>query len=36
MATGKHPASVVLSAMKAAGYQGVLGEVTQDIPELFV
>jgi hypothetical protein len=36
IAAGKHPASVVLSAMKAVGYQGVLGEVTTDIPELFV
>jgi hypothetical protein len=36
MATGQHPASVVLSAMKAVGYQGALGEVTQDLPDLFV
>lgn len=31
-----HPASVILSAMKMAGYNGnSLGEVTSDIPELF-
>ncbi|MFL5320623.1 MAG: DUF1552 domain-containing protein [Myxococcaceae bacterium] len=36
VATGKHPANVIVSAMKAAGYSGnSLGEVTGDLPELF-
>jgi hypothetical protein len=35
VAPGKHPASVVLSAMRAVGHQGPLGEVNDTIPELF-
>jgi hypothetical protein len=36
VATGKHPAMVLVSAMKAAGFTGsALGEVTGEIPELF-
>ncbi|HVJ14598.1 MAG TPA: DUF1552 domain-containing protein [Polyangiaceae bacterium] len=35
-ATGVHPASVLVSAMQAAGYEGdTLGEVTGNVPELF-
>ena len=35
VAAGKHPANVLISAMKAVGYtQNTLGEVTGDIPEL--
>ncbi len=35
-ATGVHPASVLISAMQAAGYEGdTLGEVTGNVPELF-
>jgi hypothetical protein len=36
VATDKHPAQVVISAMRAVGVQtGRLGDVTGDIPELF-
>jgi hypothetical protein len=35
-ATGKHPANVVVSAMKAVGMPEKLGEVSGAIPELFV
>jgi hypothetical protein len=36
VATGKHPATVLVSAMKAVGYTGSsLGEVTGEVPELF-
>jgi hypothetical protein len=35
IATGKHPASAVLSAMNAVGYSGGLGEISANIPELF-
>lgn len=36
VATGKHPANVILSAMTALGYTGAaLGEVSGTIPELF-
>lgn len=36
VATGKHPANVLISAMKAAGYSGSsLGEVNGAMPELF-
>lgn len=35
VAAGKHPANVLVTAMKAVGYTGnALGEVTGDIPEL--
>ena len=35
-APGVHPASVLISAMQAAGYTGdTLGEVTGNVPELF-
>jgi hypothetical protein len=35
-ATGKHPAQVLISAMKAVGVPGeTLGEVSGAIPELF-
>src|SRR5262249_35733385 len=34
-ATGKHPANVVVSAMKAVGLAEKLGEVSGAIPELF-
>jgi len=34
VATGKHPASVVLTAMEAVGWQGGLGEVSETLPEL--
>jgi hypothetical protein len=33
-ATGKNPASVVLTAMRAVGVSGSLGEVSSTIPEL--
>ena len=34
--TNQHPATVLVSAMKAVGYTGnTLGEVTGDVPELF-
>ena len=37
VATGKHPGSVILSAMKATGYTGnSFGQVTGTIPELFL
>lgn len=37
VASGKHPAQVLVSAMKAVGYTGnSLGEVTGEVPELFV
>ena len=32
---GRHPASVTLSAMRAAGHSGPLGEISATIPELF-
>jgi hypothetical protein len=32
---GRHPASVTLSAMRAAGHGGPLGEISATIPELF-
>lgn len=34
-ATGRNPASAMLSAMKAVGHTGALGEISTDIPELF-
>jgi hypothetical protein len=35
-AAGVHPASVLVSAMQAAGYEGdSLGEVSGNVPELF-
>jgi hypothetical protein len=37
VATGKHPANVLVSAMNAAGVASTsLGEVTGNVPELFV
>jgi hypothetical protein len=37
VAAGKHPAHVLVSAMKSVGFTGnTLGEVTGDVPELFV
>jgi hypothetical protein len=36
VASGAHPASVVLSAMNAVGYSGGLGEVPNGLSELFV
>jgi hypothetical protein len=33
-APGAHPASVVLTAMRAAGAEGSLGEIDEDLPEL--
>ena len=37
VANGKHPAMVLVSAMKSVGYtQNSLGEVTGEVPELFI
>jgi hypothetical protein len=34
VATGKHPANVLITAMNAVGVPGNLGEVTGNIPQL--